>query len=318
MNPKVCAFPEAAGFFTPPSKAPQTGYVFDERYLLHVIEDRHPESPERLIFMNSFLSESGILEKCVIVKPMLDVEKYIREIHSKAHISSVLKIPTTGLIAKLAVGGALAAVKAVHGGTIKNAFCAIRPPGHHAHNSGREEGFCYFNNIAITAKYAQELGHGKILIIDCDFHHGNATQDAFCDDPSVLFFSTHALYAYPGTGSPAFKGEGPKHGLNINVGLPHHAQDADIIAAWVSILMPAVDKFKPDFVLISAGFDSRKGDPLGDFAITDAGFAKLTEMAMDIARRHCGNRLVSILEGGYNPEGLALAIAAHIEKLLKI
>lgn len=300
----------------PSPKTPRTGYVFDDRFLLHVIEDGHVESPERLIFINSFLSEIGLMGQCVLLTPMLDIEEHIRKIHSKAHISSIIKIPTTGLIAKLAVGGALAAIKAIHEGTIKNAFCAIRPPGHHAHNSGKEEGFCYFNNVAIAAKYAQELGHAKILIIDWDFHHGNGTQDAFYDDPSVLFFSTHGLYAYPGTGSPAFKGEGPKHGLNINVELPHHALDADIIAAWVSILIPAADKFKPDFVLISAGFDSRKDDPLGDFAITDAGFAKLTEMAMDIAKKYCNDRLVSILEGGYNPEGLALAVAAHIEKLL--
>ncbi|MGB7566333.1 MAG: histone deacetylase [Chitinivibrionales bacterium] len=301
-----------------PSQTSRTGYVFDERYLLHVIEDGHVESPERLVFINSFLSESGFLEKYVVLKPILDVDQYIRKIHSEEHISSITKIPTTGFIAKLAVGGALAAIKAVHEGTVKNAFCAIRPPGHHAHNSGREEGFCYFNNVAIAAKYAQELGHAKILIIDWDYHHGNGTQDAFYDDPTVLFFSTHSLYAYPGTGSPAFRGNGPKLGLNINVGLPRIAQDADIIAAWKSHLIPAADTFKPDFVLISAGFDSRIGDPLGDFAITDAGFAKLTTMAMDIAKKHCDGRLVSILEGGYNPEGLALAVAAHMEKLLEI
>jgi Deacetylases, including yeast histone deacetylase and acetoin utilization protein len=301
-----------------PLQAAQTGYVFDERYLLHVIEDTHPESPERLVFINSLLSECGLLEKCAQLKPLLDVEKYIRKIHTETHISSIIKIPTTGFIAKLAVGGACAAVKAVHEGTIKNAFCAVRPPGHHAHDSGREEGFCYFNNIAIAAKYAQELGHAKILIIDWDYHHGNGTQDAFYDDPTILFFSTHALYAYPGTGSPASCGEGPKQGLNINVGLPHNAGDADIIAAWNARLIPAANTFKPDFVLISAGFDSRIHDPLGDLAVTDAGFAKLTAMAMDIAKTHCNGRLVSILEGGYNPQGLALAVAAHIEKLLEI
>jgi acetoin utilization deacetylase AcuC-like enzyme len=301
----------------PSSKAPQTGYVFDDRYLLHVIEDRHPESPERLIFLNSFLSECGLLEKCVPLKPLLDVDEYIREIHSKAHISCIDKIPTTGFIAKLAVGGALAAIKAVHEGTINNAFCAIRPPGHHAHDSGGEEGFCYFNNTAIAAKYAQKLGYSKILIIDWDYHHGNGTQEAFYDDPTVLFFSTHSLYAYPGSGSPAMRGVGPKHGLNINVGLTRNATDGDIIAAWNSHLIPAADKFKPDFVLISAGFDGRKGDPLGDFAITDDGFAKLTEMAMGIAKKYCNNRLVSILEGGYNTQGLALSVAAHLEKLLE-
>lgn len=301
-----------------PSQSSQTGYVFDERYLLHVIEDGHPESPRRLIVINSLLSELGILEKCVPVKPLLDVEKHVLKIHSQRHVSSVAAIPTTGSIAKIAVGGALAAIKAVHEGTVKNAFCAVRPPGHHAHDSGREEGFCYFNNVAIGARYAQELGYSKILIIDWDYHHGNGTQDAFYTDPTVMFFSTHSLYAYPGTGSPAFQGEGLKRGLNINVGLPRHAGDADIIAAWNTHLIPAVDKFRPDFVLISAGFDSRTGDTLGDFAITDAGFAKLTEMAMDIAHKHCYGRLVSMLEGGYNPEGLALAVAAHMEKLMEL
>jgi acetoin utilization deacetylase AcuC-like enzyme len=239
-------------------------------------------------------------------------------VHSPTHFDAISRIPTTGNVAVLAVRCVLGAIRAVHDGVAANAFCAIRPPGHHAHNSGAEEGFCYFNNVAIAARYAQGLGHAKILIADWDYHHGNGTQDAFYEDPSVLFFSTHELHAYPGTGSPDFKGKGNKLGLNINVALPAGASDVDIVNAWERFLMPKAREFKPDFVLISAGFDSGKDDTLGSFAVSDEGFARLTGLAMEIADTYCNGRLVSVLEGGYNVKRLPEAVAAHIKTLLRV
>jgi acetoin utilization deacetylase AcuC-like enzyme len=294
-----------------------TGYVFDERYLLHVIEDGHPESPERLRAINRRLSGLGLIDKLVPLPPIEEVLEQVGTVHTKAHISSVRSIPVSGEVALIAVGGVLAAIQAVHEGIVQNAFCAVRPPGHHAHDTGAEEGFCYFNNIAIAARYAQKLGHHKILIVDWDYHHGNGTQDAFYGDPSVLFFSTHDLYTYPGTGLPLGKIAGFQPGTPIDIPLTAGASDDDIIRVWETYLMPAVDEFKPDFVLLSAGFDGRKGDLLGTFSITDEGFCRLTEMAMEIADTHCGRRLVSTLEGGYAVEGLADAVASHITALMR-
>jgi acetoin utilization deacetylase AcuC-like enzyme len=300
----------------PTEKKSSTGYVFDDRCLRHVIEPGHPESPERILAINKKLSELGILEKLVLLRPLDDVIEFIEQIHSPEHIVSVLDIPETGEAAKIATGGTLAAIKAVHEKKIRNAFCAVRPPGHHAHNSGGEEGFCYFNNVAIAARYAQVAGYQKILIADWDYHHGNGTQDAFFGDPSILYFSTHELFAYPMTGSP-IRREWGKNCFTINVPLNAGASDSDIISAWRDFLIPAAKSFMPDFVLVSAGFDSRKNDLLGSFAVTDEGFSKLTEMAMDIADTYCQGRLVSVLEGGYAVEGLAAAVASHITTLMK-
>lgn len=225
----------------------------------------------------------------------------------------------TGAVAELAVAGSLAAVDAVCRGEVKNAFVAARPPGHHAHDLGDEEGFCYFNNIAVAARHAQKAhGMAKILIIDWDYHHGNGTEDAFYDDPSVLFFSTHKWRAYPGTGSPSRRGSGAGEGFNINADLPAGAMDLDILRAWDDFL-PIAERFAPDLVLISAGFDSRMEDWLGDFRLTDDAFKRMTRMALDLAtksdRTGAGGKVVSFLEGGYNPEGLALGAVAHLGEM---
>jgi len=292
-----------------------TGYVHDQRYLLHVLDRQHPESPQRLSAINERLEQLGLWEQLVHLTPLEDAAEYIHLVHSQAHCRAIAAIPITGNVANLAVRGVLGAVKAVAEGEVDNAFCAIRPPGHHARSTGREEGFCFYNNVAIAARYAQRLGHAKVLIIDWDYHHGNGTQDAFYEDPTVLFCSTHALNAYPGTGSPDFQGSGPKHGLNINIPLAAGATEEDIEAAWRRFLFPKVKYFKPDFVLISAGFDSGKDDLLGTFAVSDKGFARLTALAMDIAAAYCKGRLVSVLEGGYNVRRLGDAVAAHVTAL---
>lgn len=315
-------FPYNKVFSNPSLKTVETpmktsGIVIDPRYLDHILEAGHPESPERLQAVYRQLEKSGLMRTLVRILPVHEPEPFIKKIHPDRHLELVRKQAGDETICRLAVSGVLAAIDAVCGKKVKNAFCAIRPPGHHATNIG-EYGFCFYNNVAIGARYAQEKYHlKKVLIVDWDFHHGNATEWAFYDDPTVLFFSTHAQHVFPGTGSPDRKGAGAGLGYNINVPLPRGADDNAIIEAFQNELVPAAERFKPDLVLISAGFDSRKDDPLGYFNITDAGFVKLTEIVMAIAEKYADSRIVSVLEGGYNPKGLALAVEAHIRTLGK-
>jgi len=295
-----------------------TGYVYDEIYKDHVLFKGHPESPQRLTAIEKRLKETGLLKELKLITPQKDPINFIKKIHSENHISQIKSIPTTGLAASKAVSGVLAVLDSVCRGDVKNAFCAVRPPGHHAQNSGHEQGFCFYNNIAIAARYIQEeYSYKNILIIDWDYHHGNATEASFYEDPSVLFFSTHDRYAYPGTGDPSKKGNGEGMGLNINVHLSPGSGDDVIKEVWDDKLIPLTDDFNPDFILISAGFDSRKDDLLGCFNITDKGFFDLTQTALQFADTYCDGRLVSILEGGYNPLGLAKAVASHLEALIR-
>ena len=305
-----------------PGQAAGTALIYDPRYLDHVLirpdGGRPPEIPERLVRMRAELEARGLIEATVPIAPTADPLLRIRAHHTGEHVDSVRRLGVSASVAELAVSGALTGVDAVAEGRVRNVFCAIRPPGHHANNTGAEEGFCYYSNAAIAAKYAQEIhGHEKVLVIDWDYHHGNATQNAFYDDPSVLFFSSHDWAAYPGTGDPSLAGEGEGTGLNINVHLDCGSSDADMLRYWDNALSPAVAAFDPDFVIVSAGFDSRRDDLLGCFDLTDDAFRRMTRMAMDYADSCCEGRLVSLLEGGYNLDGTALAAAAHVETLLE-
>ncbi|MGB0743760.1 MAG: histone deacetylase [Opitutales bacterium] len=295
---------------------PSTGLVRDDRYLEHTQGGRHPESPERLRAIHRRLDATGLAKTLRPIAAKVDPLPYIRMVHPEAHIERAARQAHDDAICRLAVSGALSAVDAVATGKVKNAFCAIRPPGHHAANNG-EFGFCFYNNVAVAARYAQNKHDlKKVLIVDWDYHHGDGTEWAFYDDPAVLTFSTHALYAFPGSGAADKKGKGAGKGYNINVPLPRGAGDAEILQAFQKELLPAAEKFAPDLVLISAGFDGRHDDPLGDFMIGDEAFARLTAMVMRIAEKSCGSKIVSLLEGGYNTEGLALAVEAHIQALI--
>jgi len=301
------------------AKFAQTGLVLDERFSKHYINDAHPESPQRYQAISQHVSANNLLGQTTLLKPKQVDEKWLKTVHSFEHIATLKsQQKQTHEHALLATGGVLAAVDAVCTGVVRNAFSASRPPGHHAKNTGKEEGFCYYNHIAIAARYAQQhYGLEKILIVDWDYHHGNGTEWAFYSDPSVLFFSTHDMFAYPGTGSPSRSGEGEGKGFNINVHLDCGASDVDIQHAFESKLLPAVDSFSPDLILISAGFDSRQDDLLGCHAISDQGFVKLTQMVKKMADKHCNGRVVSLLEGGYNIQGNASAVAAHLSELIR-
>lgn len=196
-----------------------------------------------------------------------------------------------------------------------HAFAAIRPPGHHALRH-EAMGFCYANHVALLAAEARRQGRDRVLIIDWDVHHGNGTQDTFYRDASVYYFSTHQSPLYPGTGHPLERGEGPGLGTTMNWPLRAGAGRREIMAAFEQGLLPEADAFKPDLVVVSAGFDARHGDPLGGLRLTDDDFHDLTLLVRGIAERHSGGRLVSVLEGGYDLAGLGLAAVAHVRGLL--
>jgi acetoin utilization deacetylase AcuC-like enzyme len=214
-----------------------------------------------------------------------------------------------------ATGVCLNAVDLVMQGEARNAFCIVRPPGHHA-RPAQGMGFCLFNNIAIAARYAQrKFGVERVAIADWDVHHGNGTQDIFYTDRSVFFFSTHQSPWYPGTGDLEEIGEGAGKGTTLNCPYPAGSGREQVLGAFRGKLAPLMDEFRPDLLLISAGFDSRLGDPLGHFRLSDADFSELTSLMMEVADKHARGRVISVLEGGYNLDGLTRAVGAHAHAL---
>ena len=219
-------------------------------------------------------------------------------------------------VALLAAGGIMSAVDAVIEKRVNNAFCVVRPPGHHA-TPVRGMGFCLFNNIAIGARHAQAKHKiGKVLIADWDVHHGNGTQDIFYGDGTVFFFDCHQHPWYPGTGDASERGTGKGLTCTINCPFPAGSGRKEILGAFEGKLVEAANKFKPDLVMLSAGFDSRLGDPLGHFRLTDEDYVDLTKVVLAIAKEHAEGRLVTVLEGGYNLRGLMKATTAHVQTLV--
>ena len=226
--------------------------------------------------------------------------------------------PTSWEIAQLAASAVSVAVDAVISGEAPSAFCAVRPPGHHA-NQHTGMGFCVLNNVALGVRYAQrKYGIGKVAVVDWDVHHGNGTQDIFYDDGTVFFFSTHQHPWYPGTGLADERGTGAGFGTTFNVPLAAYSGRKEIFQSFEGLLLPALAKFRPELIFISAGFDSRRGDPLGLFQLEDCDFRDLTRMMMQAAGESADGRLVSVLEGGYRLSGLTSAVTAHLEALAGI
>jgi acetoin utilization deacetylase AcuC-like enzyme len=218
-------------------------------------------------------------------------------------------------ITREATGAVLTAIDAVMNGDVSSAFCAVRPPGHHA-TATRGMGFCIFNHIAIAARYLQQTyGLKKIAIIDWDVHHGNGTEDIFIEDPSVLYVSLHEDGIYPHTGAASERGRGKGEGTTLNIPLPHGSNGETALAAWDNQITPAIESFQPEFILISAGFDARIHDPIGGLKWSDETFAEMTHRCVAHATQWSHGRIVSVLEGGYNPEGLASAALAHVKAL---
>jgi acetoin utilization deacetylase AcuC-like enzyme len=305
--------------------------VFDERCKKHITGPGHPESPARMDAVQRALREANCADRLQPIAPLLCQDESILLCHSQAYLTRAVEDITKGYdllstgdtsicrdtleAARLAAGGVLAAVDAVVRGQVDNAFCAMRPPGHHA-TPTQGMGFCVFSNVAIAARYAQQqYGIGKVLIVDWDVHHGNGTQDVFYEDDSVFFFSTHQSPWYPGTGAASETGTGRGLGSTMNAPLPAGAGRKEVLGAFTHRLLPAVAKFKPELVFISAGFDSRAGDPLGGFLLTDDDFRDLTRMMLAVAEDYADGRLVSVLEGGYSLDGLRQAVQAHLETL---
>jgi acetoin utilization deacetylase AcuC-like enzyme len=309
-----------------------TGYLFTESFLRHELEPGHPESPERLIAINKRIRESDAADWFMPIRFSFNADEHlslIRAVHTQTHIDEVRAIPDTSQAACDAVAAVITAVDNVFSGTVDNAFCAVRPPGHHAHNSAHHdginqgEGFCFFNNAAIAARYAQKkFGAEKILIADWDYHHGNGTESYFYNDPSVFYFSTHRYGTYPGTGIPTRTGNGAGKGFTLNYPLPRPGipfdpvTDRDFLDA-LSILDDAMKMvaFSPDFIIISAGFDGLAKDFLGNFSLSEEVFYRATQILTEIAARFCDNHIVSVLEGGYHPASMASAVEYHMKAL---
>jgi acetoin utilization deacetylase AcuC-like enzyme len=308
-----------------------TALLLDRIYKQHLTGPGHPERPERYDAVMAGLEREGLVRDAVRIIPRPASEDEVAMCHMPDYIATVKRDIRRGLhelstgdtavgprswdVALEAAGGVMNSVDTVLEARATNAFCAVRPPGHHA-SAARGMGFCVFNNIAIAARYAQRKhGIGSVLIADWDVHHGNGTQDIFYNDGSVYFFSTHQSPWYPGTGARNETGEGAGRGTTLNCPLPAGSSRTDIVGAFRERLIPAMDDFKPELVLISAGFDSRLGDPLGQFRLTDEDFADLTRMLMDIADEHAHGRVVSVLEGGYSLDGLAAGVSAHVTTL---
>ena len=302
--------------------------VEDPRYLEHRGPDGHPERPDRLLAVGAALDERRAALTSLPARSADDEE--LRRIHAPEHLARIATAAANApsrldadtyasaaseRVARLAAGGAVDLTLAVASGRAQAGLAAVRPPGHHAEAS-QPMGFCLFNNVAIAARAAQaQLGVGKILIIDWDVHHGNGTQHSFEQDPSVLYFSTHQFPYYPGTGAWHEIGTGRGEGATVNVPLPAGCGDEEYLAVFARVLAPVAHSFAPDLIIVSAGFDAHRDDPLAAMEVSASGYQGMAAQVRALADELCGGRVACVLEGGYSPSGLHEGVAALIDVL---
>jgi len=314
------------------SQRPRTGLVRHEAFARHDTGRGHPERPARLAAIHARLEASGLLAAVDCLEPDPAPVAWIARVHDESYVRATERACAAGVrvldfgdtavseasygAALIAAGGAVQAVDRVMDGTWANAFVACRPPGHHAERA-EAMGFCLFNNVAVAAAHLRAVrGVARVAILDWDVHHGNGTQHLFEADPSVFYASLHQWPWYPGTGAAGERGVGA--GLGATLNCPQAAGTGD--RAWLRALetevIPALERFAPEFVLVSAGFDAHERDPLSHTRVTTDGFRRMTEIVRTFAASRCGGRVVSLLEGGYDLDALAESVEAHVGELL--
>lgn len=306
----------------------KTAYLYDEIYLEHDTGWGHPECPERLVAIDSRLKKCSFYSDLVRVKAVKADLKYIEMIHSRNYIDEVKRNVERGMhaldpdttvgdksydVALYAVGGCLNMCDAIVKGKAVNGFCAIRPPGHHA-EWDYAAGFCLFNNIAIAARYLQNK-HGlkKIAIVDWDVHHGNGTQHSFESDNSVYYISLHQYPHYPGTGSKNERGKGEGEGYTLNFPMVHGSGDDEYLTAFQNTIIPTLEEFQPEIILVSAGFDAHFTDSLSSIKLSTEAYQKFTVMLKEVAVKYSRGRVIGFLEGGYNLDTLSLCVKKVME-----
>jgi acetoin utilization deacetylase AcuC-like enzyme len=307
----------------------KTGYISDPFYLQHENEP-HPENPGRLTAIKEKIESSKFYNNLTLIQPRKATVEDIAKVHDREHIQNVEKSCKNGVrnldtdtvicpdsheAALLSAGAGLEALDKILDGTINNAFCAVRPPGHHAEHN-RSMGFCLFNNVGVIARYAQGVKQlGKIFIFDWDVHHGNGTQNSFYKDSSIFYSSTHQYPFYPGTGGEDETGIGDGLGSNLNLPMQAFSGDADYLNVIEHKLVPAIQKFKPDLIIISAGFDAHENDPLAQIELSTECYGEMTRQLVDVANDVCEGRILSMLEGGYDYSALGDSVQLHVETL---